>query len=332
MRSAALTIGVIGAGAWGTALAKIASRAGHRVSLWSRSAETATRLNREHRHPRLPAVTLGDSIVATARMRDLENCGLVIMAVPAQVLRTTAAAFAHLLKSGVPVIVAAKGIEIGTGKFMTEVLRDECAEIEPYILSGPSFAADVVRNKPTAVTLAGHKLDRTSALAGQLSIPTFRIYSSSDLLGVQLGGSVKNVLAIACGVSEGKGLGDSARAALTTRAFSEMLRFGRALGADPATLTGLSGLGDLLLTCSSRQSRNFSLGIALGRNEPVQSLLSKSGTTVEGVATAKAVTSIAADRGIDLPVCGAVNAILEGRLSIDAAIEGLMSRPLRVEE
>jgi glycerol-3-phosphate dehydrogenase (NAD(P)+) len=324
-------VGVIGAGAWGMALATTASRAGHRVSLWSRSAVTAARLNRDRRHPRLPGAVFGDSIIATARPRDLENCGLIIMAVPAQVLRTSAAAFAPLLRSGIPVIVAAKGIEIGTGKLMTEVLLDECPEIEPFVLSGPSFAADVIGNKPTAVTLAGRKLDRSLNLATQLSVPTFRIYASSDLLGVQLGGAVKNVLAIACGVSEGKGLGDSARAALTTRAFSEMLRFGRSLGADSATLTGLSGLGDLLLTCSSRQSRNFSLGIALGRNEPIQSFLSECGTTVEGVATAKAVMVIAADRGIDLPVCEAVNAIMDGRLSIDAAVESLLSRPLRVE-
>jgi glycerol-3-phosphate dehydrogenase (NAD(P)+) len=214
---------------------------------------------------------------------------------------------------------------------MSEVLSESCPNADPYALSGPSFAADVMRGKPVAVTMAGRQLDLAAALSVKLSIPTFRIYSSLDLLGVQLGGAIKNVLAIACGISDGKRLGDSARAALTTRSFSEMLRFGRSLGADRSTLTGLSGLGDLLLSCSSPQSRNFSFGLALGRDEAASLLLSRSGTTIEGVPTAKAVARIAAERGMDLPICSAVNAILEDRLSVDEAIGQLLARPLRAE-
>jgi glycerol-3-phosphate dehydrogenase (NAD(P)+) len=197
-------------------------------------------------------------------------------------------------------------------------------------LAGPSFAADVIGNKPTALTLAGRKLGSAADLAAKLSLPSFRIYSSGDLLGVQLGGALKNVLAIACGISEGKDLGDSARAALTTRAFTEMLRFGHALGADRATLTGLSGLGDLILTCSSFQSRNFSFGIALGRNEPVGAL-SRSTATIEGIPTAKAVAILADKLAVELPVCEAVNAILECRITVDQAIGQLLARPLRAE-
>lgn len=331
MKSAPLTIGVIGAGAWGTALATVAARGDHKVLLWSRRPETAIMLNRDRIHPCLSEATLSRSILATADADDLIGCDLLIIATPAQALRATLDLFPHVLSKSLPVVISAKGIEISTGKFMTEVLEELSPKAEPYILSGPSFAADVMKNQPTAVTLAGRKLDRAVELAAELSLPTFRIYSSSDLVGVQLGGAIKNVLAIACGISDGKGLGDSARAALTTRAFSEMLRFGHVLGADRATLTGLSGLGDLILTCSSLQSRNFSFGVALGRNESVSALLSRSDATIEGVPTAKAVMAIAAERAIDLPVCEAVDAILHCRITVDEAIAQLLARPLRAE-
>jgi glycerol-3-phosphate dehydrogenase (NAD(P)+) len=329
MNSGALSVGVIGAGAWGTALATAAARGGHQVLLWSRYSETATILNRDRIHPRFPEAKLPRSILSTSDARALGDCDLLIIATPAQALRAALCLFSDVLNRTVPVIISAKGIEIATGKFMIDVLEEEAPKADPYMLSGPSFAADVIRNKPTAVTLAGRKLARAADLAAKLSLPNFRIYSSADLLGVQLGGALKNVLAIACGISEGKDLGDSARAALTTRAFSEMLRFGHALGADRATLTGLSGLGDLILTCSSFQSRNFSFGIALGRNEPAAAL--SASTTIEGIPTAKAVAILADKLAIELPVCEAVNAILECRITVDQAIGQLLARPLRAE-
>jgi glycerol-3-phosphate dehydrogenase (NAD(P)+) len=330
MTFAALSVGVIGAGAWGTALATVAARGGHHVLLWSRYPATATILNRDRIHPRFPEAKLPKSILSTSDAHALVDCDLLIIATPAQALRATLRLFSDVLNRAVPVVISAKGIEIATGKLMIEVLGEETPKADPYILSGPSFAADVIRNKPTALTLAGRKLGSAADLAAKLSLPSFRIYSSGDLLGVQLGGALKNVLAIACGISEGKDLGDSARAALTTRAFTEMLRFGHALGADRATLTGLSGLGDLILTCSSFQSRNFSFGIALGRNEPVGAL-SRSTATIEGIPTAKAVAILADKLAVELPVCEAVNAILECRITVDQAIGQLLARPLRAE-
>jgi glycerol-3-phosphate dehydrogenase (NAD(P)+) len=324
-------IGVLGAGAWGTALATVAARAGHRPVLWSRSPEFAAILNGARIHPKFPGAVLPQSILAVSDPRDLTGCDLLIIATPAQELRTVLALYPVMANAHLSVVIAAKGIEIATGKFMAEVLEEVWPLADPYMLSGPSFAADVMANQPTAVTLAGNSLDRATQLAALLSLPAFRIYSSNDLLGVQLGGAIKNVLAIACGISEGKGFGDSARAALTTRGFSEMLRFGEAIGARRSTLTGLSGLGDLILTCSSRQSRNFSFGLALGRNGSAPSRPSQSGGTIEGVPTAKAIVALAAKRSLDLPVCEAVNAILNCRITVDEAIGRLLARPLRAE-
>jgi glycerol-3-phosphate dehydrogenase (NAD(P)+) len=292
----------------------------------------ASELNTTRRHPRLPGAVLPSGIRASAESRDLTPCEMLILAPPAQALRAVLEDCAPWLPSGkIRILIAAKGIELGTGKFMTDVLSEVCPQADGYILSGPSFAADVMLEKPTAVTLAGRTLEAAAALAASLSLPVFRIYSSADRLGVQLGGAVKNVLAIACGIAEGKALGDSARAALTTRGFTEMLRLGHAMGADTATLTGLSGLGDLVLTCSSLQSRNFSFGIAVGRKDPAGARAAMQGITIEGEATAKAVMAVASKRGVDLPLCAAVNDILECRIGIDAAINQLLNRPLRPE-
>jgi glycerol-3-phosphate dehydrogenase (NAD(P)+) len=331
MTSHSPLIGVIGAGAWGTALATVAARSGKPVVLWSRSRHTASELNETRKHARLPGATLPSAIRATAELRDLTPCRMIILAPPAQALRGIMADAPWLPSGTIPIVVAAKGIELGTGKFMTDILSEICPRADPYILSGPSFAADVMSEKPTAVTLAGRTLEGAAALAASLSLPIFRIYSSADRLGVQIGGAIKNVLAIACGISEGKSLGDSARAALTTRGFTEMLRLGQAMGADPATLTGLSGLGDLILTCSSLQSRNFSFGIAIGRSDPATARAATRGMTIEGEATAKAIMDVARKRGLDLPLCTAVNDILECRIGVDAAINQLLNRPLRPE-
>ncbi|MGH6875310.1 MAG: NAD(P)H-dependent glycerol-3-phosphate dehydrogenase, partial [Aestuariivirgaceae bacterium] len=295
-------IGVIGAGAWGTALATVAARGDKQAILWSRSPKMASELNATRKHPRLAGSVLPAGIRATAEGRDLKACQMLILASPAQALRGVMEECAPWLPPGnTPIIIAAKGIELGTGKFMTEVLSEVCPQAETYVLSGPSFAADVMLEKPTAVTLAGRTLEAAAELAAILSLPVFRIYSSADRLGVQIGGAVKNVLAIACGIGEGKSLGDSARAALTTRGFSEMMRLGHAMGADPATLTGLSGLGDLILTCSSLQSRNFSFGVAVGRSDPAGARAAARGLTIEGEATAKAVMALARKRAMDLP-------------------------------
>lgn len=331
MMSHSPLIGVIGAGAWGTALATVAARSGKPVVLWSRSRHTASELNETRKHARLPGATLPSAIRATAELRDLTPCRMIILAPPAQALRGIMADAPWLPSGHIPIVVAAKGIELGTGKFMTDILSEVCPRADPYILSGPSFAADVMSEKPTAVTLAGRTLEGAAALAASLSLPIFRIYSSADRLGVQIGGAIKNVLAIACGISEGKSLGDSARAALTTRGFTEMLRLGHAMGADPATLTGLSGLGDLVLTCSSLQSRNFSFGIAIGRSDPATARAATRGMTIEGEATAKAIMDVARKHGVDLPLCTAVNEILECRIGVDAAISQLLNRPLRPE-
>jgi glycerol-3-phosphate dehydrogenase (NAD(P)+) len=321
-----MEVGVIGAGAWGTALAGVAARAGHQVTLWGRSPELAARINETGvNETYLPKLHLPDDITATADPADLAEAEFVLIAVPAQAVRETLVGFTDHLASGIAAVVCAKGIERGSRNLMSQVVAEALPQAHAYVLSGPSFAGDVARDLPTAVTLAGPTLDDATRLAEALSLPSFRIYASDDLVGVQLGGAVKNVLAIACGISEGRGLGDSARAALTTRAFAELARLGRAMGARPETLTGLSGLGDLVLTCASRQSRNFAYGIALGeRSQPP-------GGTVEGVPTAGVVSDMADALGVDMPICAAVRRIVEGRTQIDDELNRLLSRPLKPE-
>ncbi|TMJ30669.1 MAG: NAD(P)-dependent glycerol-3-phosphate dehydrogenase [Alphaproteobacteria bacterium] len=321
-------IGVLGAGAWGSALANVAARAGRRVTLWTRDPRLAETIAQRRQSPKLPGVRLEDSVAVTGALEAVDAAALLV-AVPAQALRSVARALAPVLRDGIPVIACAKGIERGTGRFMTEVIAECIAQAEPAILSGPSFAADVARGLPTAVTLAARDERLAGALAGALGSPMFRPYHSTDLRGVEIGGAAKNVLAIAAGIVEGRRLGPSAAAALTTRGFAELVRFGKAFGAKPETLTGLSGLGDLILTCSSRQSRNFSLGIALGEGRSLEE--AQRGKLAEGVFTASVLSDMANARGIDMPVAAAVAAVLDGRLDIDAAIESLLTRPFRAE-
>ena len=319
-------VGVIGAGAWGTALAGVAARAGHRVTLWARSPAHAGGINERRANPAyLPGFALPPGITATSSPADLGGANLVLIATPAQAVRETLARFAGLFPAGTAAVICAKGIERGSRRLMSEVVAKALPEATALVLSGPSFARDVALDLPTAVTLAAPTLEEAARLAESLSLPSFRIYASDDVLGVQLGGAVKNVLAIACGISDGRGLGDSARAALTTRAFAELARFGRAMGARPETLTGLSGLGDLILTCASPQSRNFAYGLALGRRD------SPAGGTVEGVATAAAVCDMAQELGVDMPISAAVRRIVEGRTEIDEELARLLARPLKAE-
>jgi len=321
------SVGVIGAGAWGTALAGVAARAGRKVVLFARNAEIAARMKSGQANPRLPDMRLDERIEVTNRIAAAASADIILIATPAQNLREAATALAPLLKPATPVIACAKGIERGTHKFMTEVIAETAPNATAAILSGPSFAEDVARGLPTAVTLAAQDEALASALVQALGSSTFRPYHTTDVRGVEIGGAAKNVLAIAAGIVAGRKLGASALAALTTRGFSELARLGRACGARGETLAGLSGLGDLILSCSSLQSRNFALGIALGRGEqPAR------GKLAEGEFTAPVLVELAASQNVDMPVSNAVAAILGGKITIDAAIEGLLTRPFKAEE
>lgn len=326
-------IGVIGAGAWGTALAGVARRAGRDVVVWARDPALAETVNRTNENPLyLPGIKLDPAIQATGDLAVAAACDALLLVCPAQALRGVTAALAPYLDSGKLLAICAKGFEQATGKYMSQVLAETCPSAVPAVLSGPSFAQDVARGLPTAVTLACGDKTKGMALAQALNHVTFRPYYSADVLGAQIGGAVKNVLAIACGISEGKRLGASARAALTTRGFSELSRLGLALGAQAETLAGLSGLGDLILTCSSPQSRNMSLGMALGEGRSLDDILGARRSVSEGVYTAGAVIRLADTHGIDMPIAASIHAIVSGGLAIDDAIGQLLSRPLKIED
>ena len=279
----------------------------------------------------LPGVPLDRSIRATAESADLAGCDLVFAVAPAQHLRSSLAAFAPHARLGAPVVLCAKGIEQGSLKLMTQVLAETLPGAQPAVLSGPSFAGEVARGLPTAVTLAASDVVVAEDIARTIATPIFRPYLSDDMVGAEAGGSVKNVLAIACGVVEGRGLGRSAHAALITRGFAELTRLAVALGGQAETVAGLCGLGDLVLTCSSLQSRNMSLGIALGRGEALADYLAGRLTVAEGLQSAPAVVALADRLGVEVPICAAVNAILSGEADIDVAIAGLLARPLKAE-
>ncbi|HWE77156.1 MAG TPA: NAD(P)H-dependent glycerol-3-phosphate dehydrogenase [Pseudolabrys sp.] len=319
-------IGVIGGGAWGTALAQTCARAGRSVILWEYDAGNAAHLAEKRESKFLPGVTLHDAVAVTGDLAQLAKSEAVLLVVPAQAIRATLAALAPVIAPGTPLIACAKGIEHGTHKFMTEIIAECAPKALPAILSGPSFAADVARGLPTAVTVAAADADVAETLAHAMNSGTFRPYHSTDVRGVELGGATKNVLAIAAGIVSGRGLGASALAAMTTRGFAELVRFGRACGAKTETMMGLSGLGDLILTCGTPQSRNFSYGVALGRGE------APSGKLAEGAFTAPVLLEMARVKGIDMPISAAVAAVLAGELTVDAAIESLLTRPLKAEE
>jgi glycerol-3-phosphate dehydrogenase (NAD(P)+) len=300
------------------------------VTIWTRDASAADALSSTRESARLPGSRIDDGIAITASIEDAVRCDALLLVVPAQAVREVASALTPLITNGMPVIACAKGIERGTRKFMTEVIAEAAPNAAPAILSGPSFASDVMRGLPTAVTLAASDEKTAASLSRALGSSTFRPYHTTDLRGVEIGGAAKNVLAIAAGVVSGRGLGASAAAALTTRGFAELMRFGRALGARPETLTGLSGLGDLILSCSTAQSRNFSLGLALGRGLPPLEAIAESGLA-EGVYTASVLNEIARAQDIDMPVAAAISDVLAGDVTIDEAIERLMTRPFRAE-
>jgi glycerol-3-phosphate dehydrogenase (NAD(P)+) len=323
------TIGIAGAGAWGTALAQAAARAGRRVVLWARDPAMVAAIERQRVNPRhLPGIVLDEAIRATADPHRLAEVEALLLAVPAQTVRDLCRA---LPADTAPLVICAKGLETTTGMRLSEVVTGTCPERPVAVLSGPNFAAEVGRGLPAATTLGCADADGGRRLSEALSGPSFRVYWTEDLIGVELGGSVKNVLAIAAGMVAGKGLGENARAALITRGLFELSRLGEALGARRETLTGLSGLGDLVLTASSLTSRNMAFGHAIGSGADPVALAAQPGALVEGVFTARAVVALAARYSLDLPICATVAEILDGRLAIDAALERLMRRPLREE-
>jgi len=320
------SVAVIGAGAWGTALASVAARAGRDVVLYARHSAKAAQIASTRENPKLSGVRLEASVDVTGDIAVAARSDIILIAVPAQNLREAVTALAPHLVAATPVVACAKGIELGTHKFMTEVIAEAAPEAIAAILSGPSFADDVARGLPTAVTLAAKDEALAGVLVQALGSSTFRPYHTCDVRGVEIGGAAKNVLAIAAGIVVGRKLGASAQAALTTRGFAELTRLGRACGARGETMSGLSGLGDLILSCSSPQSRNFALGIALGRGEP-----RPRDKLAEGEFTAPVLAELATSQNVDMPVSNAVAAILRGATTIDEAIEGLLTRPFKAE-
>jgi glycerol-3-phosphate dehydrogenase (NAD(P)+) len=324
------TIAVIGGGAWGTALAQAAAAAGRETILWVREARQADAMARDRVNARyLPDVPLDARIRPSASLKELRSAGAMLLVVPAQAVRETLQHLAPYLAPGIPVVICAKGMERASGRFLSDIVAELWPAVSVGVLSGPSFASDVARGLPTAVTLACQDGDVASELAAALSGPTFRVYHGTDVRGVEIGGAAKNVLAIACGIVQGRGLGESAKAALTARGFAELLRFAHAYGGRAETLMGLSGLGDVVLSCTSPQSRNFAFGERLGRGVPVAE--ASGGKLVEGAFTAAALIQLARAAQVDMPVAEAVAAVIEGTLGINEAVGALMSRPLKAE-
>ena len=326
-------VGILGAGAWGTALATVARRAGRTIVVQAHDPTVAQAIARARCNERyLPGIALDPDLRAVAEPAEaVAAADVVLLAVPAQHLRATLRRARSDWPAGAPAVICAKGIEQRTCALMSEVVEQTLPGVPVAVLTGPSFAAEVARELPTAVTLAcgDEGLRRTLPMA--FGTRAFRVYSSDDVIGAQLGGAVKNVLAIACGIVRGKRLGDNARAALITRGLAEMARFAVAWGAQPETLMGLSGLGDLVLTCNAEQSRNFSLGVALGEGRGLSDIMDERITVTEGVHTARAVVEMAERAGVDMPICAAVDAVLADAVPLEATIDGLLARPFKAE-
>ena len=323
-----MKLGVIGGGAWGTALAQVAASGDDEVLLWAREAEVVSSVNDARENSLfLPGIPLNPRIVATADLQALGECDACLVVTPAQHMRSV---LASLPVHDRPLILCSKGIEESSGLMMHDVAHQVRPDAPLAVLSGPTFAHEVAAGLPTAITLAAEE-ELGERLARRLARPSFRPYVSTDVIGAEVGGAVKNVLAIACGVVEGMGLGLNARAALISRGFAEMSRFGLALGARPETLAGLAGLGDLVLTCTSTNSRNFSLGKGIGEGARAADLLAERRTVAEGAATAPVLRRVAERNSVEMPIVDAVCALLEGRVSARDAVEMLLSRPLRPE-
>ena len=322
-------LGIIGGGAWGTALAQVAASGGRETLLWARESEVVEAVNSAHENSVfLPGIPLSPTIRATSDLGELDSCDAWLVVTPAQHMRSVLAAAPARARA---LILCAKGIEERSGDLLHTVALDICPDAQVAVLSGPTFAHEVAVGLPTAVTIACEDEALGAAIRARLSLPTFRTYATDDVAGAEVGGAVKNVLAIACGVVEGRGLGQNARAALIARGFAEMTRFGLAMGARRETLAGLSGFGDLVLTCSSTSSRNYSLGKGLGEGRRAVDLLADRRTVAEGAFTAPVLHKLALAKGIDMPIVAAVDALLSGASDVDQVLEGLLSRPMRPE-
>jgi glycerol-3-phosphate dehydrogenase (NAD(P)+) len=323
-----MKLGIIGGGAWGTALAQVASANGETL-LWALEPDVVESINTRHEDKVfLAGVPLNPAIRATSDLRELDACDAWLVVTPAQHMR---AVLERAVDCDKPLVLCAKGIEEQSGLLLHQVAKQLCPNSDVAVLSGPTFAHEVARGLPTAVTLAAQDAALAERLRDRLKQPAFRIYVSDDVAGAEIGGAVKNVLAIACGVVEGKGLGQNARAALIGRGFAEMTRFGLALGAKRETLAGLSGLGDLVLTCSSTSSRNYSLGVGIGQGRSAAELLSDRKTIAEGAFTAPVLARLARDKGIDMPIVDAVDSLIAGRANVDEVLGALLSRPAKSE-
>ncbi len=323
---------VLGAGAWGTALAQVAAAAGRKVLIWAREGEVVQSINKDAENALfLPGIKLNAAVRATADLSDAAKSELILAVPPAQHMRSVLRAVRPSLQPGQPLVLCAKGVERGSLALMTDVLAEEIPDVGPAVLSGPGFAKDVARGLPTATTIASPDTKLAQRIVATIGVPTFRPYVADDLVGAEIGGAVKNVIAIACGVAEGRKLGQGARAALITRGFAELTRLGLAMGAKAETLSGLCGLGDLVLTCASLTSRNTSLGAALGEGRKLKDILSERRSVAEGMESAPAVVALAAKYEVEMPICAAVDDIVSERVSIDEAIAALLSRPFKAE-
>ena len=326
-------IGIAGAGAWGTALAATARRAGRDVVIQAHEADVVEAINSVHENCRfLPGIKLDKEIRATTNFEDITACDAVLLVMPAQFLRAATTEMATSWRDGVPAVICAKGIEQKTGALLSEVCAETLPGVTLAVLSGPTFAIEVAHGLPTAVTLASKDPDQAAALVTAMGTPTFRAYRSDDVVGVELGGAIKNVLAIGCGIIEGRGLGDNARTAFITRGLAEIARLATAKGASPETLVGLSGVGDLTLTCNAMQSRNFSLGVALGAGRSLEDVLGERSSVTEGVFTASSTVRLAKSLNVDAPLCTAMDQILNKGADIEATIKGLLARPVGAED
>ena len=329
MKPNGMRLGVIGGGAWGTALAQVAAAGGEETLLWALEPDVVESVNSARENKAyLAGVPLNPAIRATSDLGDLEGCDALLVVTPAQHMRSV---LDRLGDCGKPLILCSKGIEERSGALLHQVAKQSCGNAPIAVLSGPTFAHEVAKGMPTAVTLAAEDSSLAEKLRDRIAQPTFRIYVSDDVAGAEIGGAVKNVLAIACGVVEGKGLGQNARAALIGRGFAEMTRFGLAHGARRETLAGLSGLGDLVLTCSSISSRNYSLGVGIGQGRSAAELLADRRTVAEGAFTAPVLARISQEEGIDMPIVQAVAALVAGEAAVGDVLDGLLSRPPRAE-
>ncbi|MDA0781005.1 MAG: NAD(P)H-dependent glycerol-3-phosphate dehydrogenase [Rickettsiales bacterium] len=325
-------IGVLGAGSWGTALAVSMLRTKKEVLIWSRSEAVTSSINNERCNNYLPDMIIPEGVSSTNNINDVIKCDVLLIVIPAQTIRENCEALKNAgIGKNVPLVICCKGIEIGTEKLMSEVVKEVLPENPIAILSGPNFANEVANGLPTCTTLACEEQESGMRLVEALGCHVFRTYYTNDIIGAQIGGAVKNVLAIACGIATGKGLGENARAAIVTRGMAEITRLCVAKGGKAETLMGLSGIGDIMLTCGSRTSRNMSFGYELGKGVSVKELTDGKAKLAEGVATAKSVSELARSLGVDMPICYAVNDIIFNNADIDKVVMSLLSRPLTVE-